>query len=41
MFHLGIDPEALRRYATIHGARHLATFETFGVIDPTAFSPRR
>lgn len=25
------SPEALRRYATVHWARHLATFETFGV----------
>lgn len=25
------SPEALQRYATIHWARHLATFEAFGV----------
>ncbi len=25
------SPEALRQYATVHWARHLATFETFGV----------
>ncbi|OBG32642.1 NIPSNAP family protein [Mycobacterium sp. E3198] len=25
------SPEALRRYAVVHWARHLATFETFGV----------
>jgi hypothetical protein len=25
------SPEALRRYATVHWARHLATFEAFGV----------
>jgi NIPSNAP len=35
MFQLRIytlrSPEALRRYATVHWARHLATFETFGV----------
>ena len=35
MFQLRIytlrSPEALRRYATVHWARHLPTFETFGV----------
>jgi NIPSNAP protein len=35
MFQLRIytlrSPEALRRYATVHWARHLATFTTFGV----------
>lgn len=35
MFQLRIywlrSPEALRQYATVHWARHLATFETFGV----------
>src|SRR5205807_6840172 len=35
MFQLRIytlrSPEALQRYATVHWARHLATFETFGV----------
>ncbi|SPM28413.1 NIPSNAP family protein [Mycobacterium terramassiliense] len=35
MFQLRIytlrSPEALRRYATVHWARHLATFEAFGV----------
>ena len=25
------SPEALQRYATVHWARHLATFETFGI----------
>lgn len=25
------SPEALRQYATVHWARHLATFEVFGV----------
>jgi len=25
------SPDALRRYATVHWARHLATFATFGV----------
>jgi hypothetical protein len=25
------SPEALHRYATVHWARHLATFKTFGV----------
>ncbi|OBI81587.1 NIPSNAP family protein [Mycobacterium asiaticum] len=25
------SPEALRQYATVHWARHLATFEIFGV----------
>ncbi|KAA0099548.1 NIPSNAP domain-containing protein [Mycolicibacterium sp. P1-18] len=25
------SPEALRRYATVHWARHLATFASFGV----------
>ncbi|HEY9266894.1 MAG: NIPSNAP family protein [Mycobacterium sp.] len=25
------SPEALQRYATVHWARHLATFRTFGV----------
>ena len=25
------SPEALRQYATVHWARHVATFETFGV----------
>lgn len=25
------SPEALHRYATVHWARHLPTFETFGV----------
>jgi NIPSNAP protein len=35
MFQLRIytlrSPEALQRYATVHWARHLATFKTFGV----------
>jgi hypothetical protein len=35
MFQLRIytlrSPEALHQYATVHWARHLATFETFGV----------
>jgi hypothetical protein len=35
MFHLRIytlrSSEALQRYATVHWARHLATFEAFGV----------
>jgi NIPSNAP len=35
MFQLRIytlrSPEALRQYATVHWARHLPTFETFGV----------
>jgi hypothetical protein len=35
MFQLRIytlrSPEALQQYATVHWARHLATFETFGV----------
>jgi hypothetical protein len=35
MFQLRIytlrSPEALRQYATVHWARHLATFPTFGV----------
>jgi len=35
MFQLRIytlrSPEALQRYATVHWARHLATFATFGV----------
>ena len=35
MFQLRIytlrSPEALQRYATVHWARHLATFTTFGV----------
>jgi hypothetical protein len=35
MFQLRIytlrSPEALHRYATVHWARHLATFKTFGV----------
>jgi hypothetical protein len=35
MFQLRIytlrSPEALQRYATVHWARHLATFEAFGV----------
>jgi NIPSNAP len=35
MFQLRIytlrSPAALQRYATVHWARHLATFETFGV----------
>ena len=35
MFQLRIytlrSPEALQRYATVHWARHLTTFETFGV----------
>ena len=35
MFQLRIytlrSPEALQQYATAHGARHLATFPTFGV----------
>jgi hypothetical protein len=35
MFQLRIytlrSPEALHRYATVHWARHLATFTTFGV----------
>jgi hypothetical protein len=25
------SPEALQRYATVHWARHLATFKTFGI----------
>ncbi|WP_099022960.1 NIPSNAP family protein [Mycolicibacterium palauense] len=25
------SPEALQRYATVHWARHLATFRTFGI----------
>src|SRR5215831_12051649 len=25
------SPEALQRYATVHWARHVATFETFGI----------
>ncbi|HEY6576206.1 MAG TPA: NIPSNAP domain-containing protein, partial [Mycobacterium sp.] len=25
------SPEALQRYATVHWARHLTTFKTFGV----------
>ena len=36
MFQLRIytlrSPEALQQYATVHWARHLATFTTFGVI---------
>ncbi len=35
MFQLRIytlrSPEALRQYATVHWARHLPTFETFGI----------
>ncbi len=35
MFHLRIytlrTPEALQQYATVHWARHLETFRTFGV----------
>ena len=35
MFQLRIytlrSPEALQRYATVHWARHLATFKAFGV----------
>ncbi|OBH29202.1 NIPSNAP domain-containing protein [Mycobacterium sp. E342] len=38
MFQLRIytlrSPAALEQYATVHWARHLATFETFGVTTP-------
>jgi NIPSNAP len=44
MFQLRIytlrSPEALQRYATVHWARHLATFKTFGVITHGVWTER-
>ncbi|OJZ74691.1 NIPSNAP domain-containing protein [Mycobacterium paraffinicum] len=44
MFQLRIytlrSPGALQRYATVHWARHLATFETFGVITHGVWTER-
>jgi hypothetical protein len=44
MFQLRIytlgSPEALQRYATVHWARHLATFTTFGVTTPGVWTER-
>ena len=45
MFQLRIytlrSPEALQRYATVHWARHLATFPTFGVTTHGVWTERR
>lgn len=44
MFQLRIytlrSPEALRQYATVHWARHLATFETIGVVTHGVWTER-
>jgi hypothetical protein len=44
MFQLRIytlrSPEALQQYATVHWARHLATFKTFGVITHGVWTER-
>jgi NIPSNAP protein len=44
MFQLRIytlrSPEALQRYVTVHWARHLATFETFGVTTEGVWTER-
>jgi NIPSNAP len=44
MFQLRIytlrSPEALQRYATVHWARHLATFEAFGVLTHGVWTER-
>jgi hypothetical protein len=34
------SPEALHQYATVHWARHLPTFETFGVITHGVWTDR-
>ena len=35
------SPDALQQYATVHWARHLATFETFGVTTHGVWTERR
>jgi hypothetical protein len=44
MFQLRIytlrSPEALQQYATVHWARHLATFKTFGVTTDGVWTER-
>jgi hypothetical protein len=45
MFQLRIytlrSPEALRQYAMVHWARHLATFKTFGITTHGVWTERR